>query len=90
MNDSLKKIRFHDAQKLLSPTGKTARFNINTKSVYTSRYEGCDENFVSPSRRKLFPLTAISAKNLRKWFQRAGVIHFFKNWPAFNFMNGVH
>ena len=29
-------------------------------------------------------------KNPRKWFQRAGIIIFFKNWPTFNFMNGDH
>ena len=26
-------------------------------------------------------------KNSRKWFQRAEIIIFFKNWPIFNFMN---
>ena len=29
-------------------------------------------------------------KNPRKWFQRAGIMFFFKNWPTFNFMNSVH
>ena len=29
-------------------------------------------------------------QNPRKWFQRAGIMFFFKNWLTFNFMNGVH
>ena len=44
-----------------------------------------------------FPLPAIAVstrkniyKNPRKWFQRAGIIFFFKYWPTFNFKNGVH
>ena len=70
---------------------KSTRLEVNPKSVYTSRDEGFDENSVSTSRKKLLPLTEISAK-IRKygWFQRAGTLLFFKNWPTFKFMNGVH
>ena len=39
-----------------------SRFEINLKSVYTSREEGFDENSVSTSRKKLLPLAGISAK----------------------------
>ena len=37
-------------------------FEINPKSVYTSRDEGFDENSVSTSREKLLPVAGISAK----------------------------
>ena len=39
-----------------------SRFEINPKSVCTSRDEGFDENSVSTSRIKLLPLAGISAK----------------------------
>ena len=26
----------------------------------------------------------------RKWFQRVGIMLFFKNWPTFNFKNALH
>ena len=61
---------------------KITRFEINPKSVDTSRDEGFDENYVSTSRKKLLPLAGISAKT--------GIMLFFKNWPTFDFMNGVH
>ena len=41
---------------------KKKRFEINPKSVYTSRDEGFDVNSVSTSRKKLLPLAGISAK----------------------------
>ena len=41
---------------------KNTLFEINPKSVYTSRDEGFDENSVSTSRKKLLPLAGISAK----------------------------
>ena len=41
---------------------KSTQFEINTKSVYTSRDEGFDENSVSISHKKLLPLAGISAK----------------------------
>ena len=41
---------------------KNTRFEINPKSVYTSRDEGIDENYVTTSRKKLLPLAWISAK----------------------------
>ena len=41
---------------------KSTRFEINPKSVYTSREEGFDEKFVSASRKKLLPLVGISTK----------------------------
>ena len=41
---------------------KSTRFEINRKSVYTSRDEVFDENSVSTSRKKLFPFARISAK----------------------------
>ena len=41
---------------------KRPRFEINPKSVYTSRHEGFDENFVSTSQKKVLPPAAISAK----------------------------
>ena len=40
---------------------KSRRFEINSKSVCTSR-QGFDENSVSTSRKKLLPLARISAK----------------------------
>ena len=40
----------------------STRFEINPKSVYTSRDEEFDEKFVSTGRKKLFPLAGISAK----------------------------
>ena len=41
---------------------KSTRFEINPKFVYTSRNEGFDENSVSTTRKKLFPLAGISVK----------------------------
>ena len=41
---------------------KSTRFEINPRSVYASRDEGFDENFVSTSQKKLLPLAEISAK----------------------------
>ena len=42
---------------------KSTRFEIKTKSVYTTRDEGFNQNSVSTSRKKLLPLTGISAKS---------------------------
>ena len=67
---------------------KSTLFEINPKSVYTSREEVFDENYVSTSRRKLLPLAGISAK-IQENVQRAGIMS-FKNWPTFNFKNGVY
>ena len=41
---------------------KSRWFEINSKSVCTSRQEGFDENSVSTTRKKLLPLAGISAK----------------------------
>ena len=41
---------------------KSTQLEINPKSVYTIRDEGCDENFLSTSQKKLLPLAGISAK----------------------------
>ena len=41
---------------------KSTQFEINPKSVYTSRDEGFDEKFLSTSRKKLLPLAGIPAK----------------------------
>ena len=41
---------------------KSTRFEINPKSVYTSRHKGSDEKFVSTGRKKLLPLAGTSAK----------------------------
>ena len=60
---------------------KSTRFEINPKSVYTSRDEGFHENSASTSKKKQLPFARISARiqNTRKWFQRAGILFFFKN-----------
>ena len=68
---------------------KSTRFEINPKSVYTSRNEGFHEKSVSTSGKKLLPLAGISAK-IKKWFQQIGIMFFFKNWPTLNFKNGIH
>ena len=47
---------------------KSTRFEINTKSVYTSRV--FDENSVSTSRKKLLPLAGISAKTQENGFNK--------------------
>ena len=39
---------------------RNTRFEINPKSIYTSRNEGFDENSVIPSRKKLLPLAGLS------------------------------
>ena len=41
---------------------KSAWFESDPKSVYTSRDEGFDENSVSTSPKKMLPLAGISAK----------------------------
>ena len=47
---------------------KSTQFEINTKSVYTSRDEAFDENSVSTSRKKLLSLAGISAKIQKNGF----------------------
>ena len=51
---------FSAAQK--KALNKSTRFEINPKSVCTSRVEGFEENVVSTSRKKLLPLAGMSAK----------------------------
>ena len=41
---------------------KITWFEINSKSVYTSRHKRSDEKFVSISPKKLLPLAGTSAK----------------------------
>ena len=69
---------------------KSTQFKINPKSVCTSRDEGFDENSVSTSRVKVASTRRNICKNPRKWFQRAGIMFFFKNWPTYNFKNRAH
>ena len=47
---------------------KSPWFEIKPKSVYTSRDERFDKNSVSTSRKKLLPLTRMSAKILENGF----------------------
>ena len=51
---------FSAAQK--KALNKSTRFEINPKSVCTSRVEGFEENVVPTSRKKLLPLAGMSAK----------------------------
>ena len=41
---------------------KSTWFEINPKSIYTSRHERFDENSIATSRKKLLPLSGIYAK----------------------------
>ena len=49
---------------------KSTRFEINPKSVNTSRDEEFDENYVSTCRKKLLPLAGISAKIRENGFNK--------------------
>ena len=70
---------------------KSTRFEINPKSVYTSRDEGFDENSVFTSRKMLFSLVRISEKIPENGFneEECFVVFFFK-WHTFNFKNIAH
>ena len=57
---------------------KSTRFEIDPKSVYTSRDEGFDKNSVSTSRKKLLPLTGISAKIQENGFNKQECCSFLK------------
>ena len=51
---------FHQQEK--ESWNKSTQFEINPKSVYTSRNEGFDENLVTTSLKKLLSLAGISTK----------------------------
>ena len=79
---------FHQQEK--ESWNKSTQFEINPKSVYTSRNEGFDENLVTTSLKKLLSLAGISTKIQENDFYEEEKCTSLKIGLQLIFKNGFH